>query len=94
MVAVEQPLDGFAHIGKQMPAVSHLHRTRSALGRALGVGPATITADDLNPWVLLEPGCECFSSAIWQEVYDALFSASRKVRESHYIIGTDTIPPL
>lgn len=72
MVAVEQPLDGFAHVAKQMPAVSHLHRAPRPFGRAFGIGPTTITANDLNPWVLLEPSCECLSSPIWQEVHNTL----------------------
>ena len=72
MVPVEQPLDGFTHIGKQVPTVSHLDSAGRTLCGAIRIGPGAITANDLDTWVLLQPGRECFSSAIRQEIHGTL----------------------
>ena len=64
VVPVKEPLDGFTHIGKQVPTVSHLDSTGRTLGGAIRISPSTITASDLDTWVLLQPGSERFSSVI------------------------------
>ena len=69
MIPVKQPLDSFAHIGEQVPAVSYLYRIGCTAGYPVCVGGRAIAANDLDPWMLLEPNRQCVSSTIRQEIH-------------------------
>jgi hypothetical protein len=71
-VPIEQPLNGFAHIDKEVPTISSLHSIGRTSRHAIRIRPGAITADDLNAWMLLKPGGERLSCAIRQEIHRAL----------------------
>jgi len=61
-------LEGLAQVLGDVPAIGHLHRLRRSARRALGVGLAAIAANDLDPWMLLQPGRDRRGAAIGQEI--------------------------
>ena len=55
-----------------MPAIGHLDRLGSTLPRGLRVGGSTITADDLDARMRLEPLHQRLCVPSWQHIDDAV----------------------
>src|SRR5215468_10066916 len=56
VLGVEESLDRICHIRTQVPTVGDLNCRRSALPRAVSICAGAITANELDSWILLEPG--------------------------------------
>jgi hypothetical protein len=55
-MAIEDFLYGLPQVLQEVKAVGHLHGVGRATGRSLGIGPAPIPADHLDPRMVLQPG--------------------------------------
>ena len=54
-MAGDHLLDRFPQVVPQVPAICHLHRVGRSRAGALCVGASSVSADDLDPAVLLQP---------------------------------------
>jgi hypothetical protein len=69
---IQQPLQEVTKIAQQVPTIGHLNGVGSALGGPVGVKASTISADDLNPRMCLEPGRQSRSAALRQQIHEVV----------------------
>jgi hypothetical protein len=72
MVPREQPLERFAQIHQQVPAVRNLNRPRRALASAIGVGASPIATENLHARMILQPGGERLAGPFRQQIDDGM----------------------
>ena len=65
MMSVDYGANGVAEIAQQMPSIGHLNYVGGTLANAVCIGARTVTGDNLNPWVLTQPHCECLGLTVW-----------------------------
>ena len=68
-MSVENFLNRFGEVLEQVPTVGHLLGFRQCLVDGFNVGCVTVTADDLDAGVLLEPGAYGRYGAVREEVH-------------------------
>jgi len=68
MISRHHLLQGFTQIMDEMPAISNLKSLRSTTGGSISKGSATITADDFNTGVLLEPCSKGLRGSILKQI--------------------------
>ena len=51
----QDPLEDFAQIFQQMPAVEHLLRLRCSFSGSVEIVHSAISTDDLDPWMSQKP---------------------------------------
>jgi hypothetical protein len=68
VTACQQALQGFPQIDQQLPAVDNLTCIRSAFTRAPRILGRTVTHNDVESRVVLQPGGEGVGAAVRQQV--------------------------
>jgi len=68
MVALKRPLKCLTKIAEQMEAIGDLNRVRRTSGRATDVLWATVTRNDLDTRMLLEPGFKYGGTPLGQQI--------------------------
>lgn len=67
-MGLKSPFECIRKIVKEMPAIGNLDCSRSTTCCSLGVGTAAVTANNLNPWVCMQPSTHTGSRAIGEQV--------------------------
>lgn len=67
-VPVDKRVHGITEVAQQMPSIRDLDRSRSTLPDPVRVGAGAITRDNFDARMAAQPGRECFSLAIAQQI--------------------------
>ena len=68
MMAYQHLLQSFTKIVKQRPSVSNLKRLRCSTGSSICKSGATVSTDNLDAWMSLQPGGKGLGGRILQEI--------------------------
>ena len=69
-MAIHRALQGLTEITEEVPAICHLHGLRCTLPYGISIGASTVTGDNLDPAMPLQPGRERAGLAVRQQVDD------------------------
>src|SRR5437660_6073767 len=59
-------------VEQQMEPIRHVLGLGSSFACSLCIGSCTVTADYFDSWMSNEPGCQCLSLPVWQELYNTV----------------------
>ncbi len=68
MVTRQHPFEYLPRVAAQVKAIRYLYGVRRSLADAIGVGTGAVAADNLDLWLVTQPGGEGGCGAIGQEV--------------------------
>ena len=72
LLAFKEPLECLLEVEQQMEPISHLLGLGSSFASTLCIGSCTVTADHFDSRMSSEPGFQCLSLPVWQELYNTV----------------------
>ncbi len=65
---IESPRHGIVEVAQEMPSIAHLDGIWSPPADAVGIAAGAITGNDLSTRMILQPGRNCVTLAVRQQV--------------------------
>src|SRR2546423_2043378 len=68
----KEPLECFVKVEQQMEPIGHLLGLGCSFASTLCIGSCTVTANHFNSRMSSEPGFQCLSLPVWQDLHNAM----------------------